>query len=484
MKLLTATSRPWIAWSVVNATYRLSGATFNTPATFPFFANVWHPDMSRSAFLASLLTTPAFWFWSAVAWSLSVATLQLAHHALFKSSRAPLAAALAVTVAMGALLPAVFACLPLGAKDPLANEGSLLAPWFKSGGTMLYAMPRVKSTAHFLRNFETIQPMLRISVHGASHPPAATLSLYWLGRLAGARERVDTDRLRYAAALTAFNALAVLAMFVLGRALFADARTGLLAALLWAVKPAAIAHNTFAQDGVYTICFVLALWLAWKAVTEPKTSMATLCGLGLVLYALTMLTFSWCIFAAGFAIFLAVQSRAERRPLRDVFVRFTVPFSLMTVLLAGTCVAFGFNYFGIYAEAAAYVKEWYDFHTAFLWLLALAGGQVEWLILMGAVVCSVFVGGVLPRWWKERHSPQARYGLILLGVYLLPLVFGPDPLKMETARCWSWMTAVPIAAVAHDLLHAPQAPRTWIAATLALSLFQSYVMRIAMCFLS
>jgi hypothetical protein len=481
-RLALAFMRPWLAWAVVNGVYRVAGFDFNTPETFPFFAVLWRPDTGPVAFARELLASPAFWLWSAAAWSLGAGTLAFARWALAATGRATVAAGLAGITALAALLPMAFAGVPLGAKDPLANEGSLLAPWFKSGGTMLYGMPRVKSTARFLQDFEAIQPALEISVHGASHPPAATLSLYWLGRLAGAKADVHRDKLRYAIALTCFNALAVIPMFLLGRALSGRDRVGLAAALLWAVKPAALAHNTFAQDGVYSVFFLLALWLAWRVAMDDQPGRGTIAALGAALYALMMLTFSWCIFAAGAAVFAVVEARKRGRSWADAFVRAAAPPAMAAALLAGTCLAFGFNYFSVYITAAEFVRGWYDFTTPFLWVLALAGGQVEWLIMMGCVVASLFAARVLPSWTRPVDAP-ARYGLIFLVVYALPLLFGPDPLKMETARCWSWMTALPIAAVAQTLCGTP-APRPWIVGAVGWSLFQYYAMRVTMCFLS
>ena len=482
--MATAFTRPWLAWSVINAAYLMSEATFNTPSTFPFFANPWQPERSWQVFLRELAASPAFWFWSASAWGLGAGIVGLGRWSLFKASQTAVRPALAAAALLAVASPLVFACVPLGAQDPLQDKGSLLTPWFKSGGTMLYAMPLVKSTTHYLENFEAVQPRLRISIHGASHPPAASLSLYWLGRLAGAREDIARDKLRYAIALTCFNALAVFAMFILARAVSGDARTGLLAALLWMAKPAALAHNTFAQDGVYTVFFILALWLAWKTVTDAKATRTVMISLGAALYALTMLTFSWCIVAAAFAVFLLAESWRRKRPARDTMVRLCAPLALAGLFLATTCAAFGFNYFRIYFEASSFVLGWYRFDTPGLWVLALAGGQVEWLVMLGAVVASVFVFQIVPAWLKRPIGAPELYGTIVMAMYVLPLLLGPDPLKMETSRCWSWVAALPIAAVAHYLLHGTREPKAWVTAALALSLFQYYVMRVAMCFLS
>ncbi len=483
-RILVAFTRPWLLWSVVNVAYRAGGQIFNNPVTYPFFANEWRPDTPWPAAARELVVSSAFWFWTAAAWSLGAVTVLVARRTLFSPARTSVSAVLLLLFVLASIHPLTFSCLPYGADDPLQNKGSLLAPWFKTGGTMLYAMPRVKSAGEFMRDFEEIQPHLELSIHGASHPPGAVLSLYALGRLVGARERVADDRLRYAIALSLFSALGVLAMYLLGRDMFSDPRAGLLAAFLWAVKPAALAHNTFAQDGVYSVFFIMALWLAWRVSVAPAVSWPSLVGLGVTFYGLTMLTYSWCIVTTVFALFLFVQSRAELRKSRDLLIRFLVPCCIMGALLVATCAHFDINYFSIFFVASAFVDEWYLFSTFHQWAIALVGGQVEWLVMMGAVAASVFVGAVLPRWFKESRLPQARLGLILMACYAVPLLIGPNPLKMETARCWSWVTSVPLAAVAHHLLRDGATARVWVTAALVLSLLQYYVMRLAMCYLS
>lgn len=81
--------------------------------------------------------------------------------------------------------------------------------WFDSGSTMLYCMPHIKSKGHYLRNFEIIQPRLRTSIHGASHPPGASLALYWAGKPFGATASIGDDRLRYALGMTLFTTFSV-----------------------------------------------------------------------------------------------------------------------------------------------------------------------------------------------------------------------------------------------------------------------------------
>ena len=78
-------------------------------------------------------------------------------------------------------------------------------------------------------------------------------------------------------------------------------------------------------------------------------------------------------------------------------------------------------------------------------------------------------------------DPRVVLLLTVLGVYLIPIVFGPNCLKMETARCWGWITSVPLAFAANTLLQRPQA-RICALGAFGVALFTSCVMRLWMDF--
>ena len=94
--------------------------------------------------------------------------------------------------------------------------------------------------------------------------------------------------------------------------------------------------------------------------------------------------------------------------------------------------------------------------------MALLGGQLAILLMLGALVASLFCLRVLPEWWRTRGQPVSTHGLLVLGLYLVPIVIGPACLKMETERCWSWVTAVALAGVAAHLAGRPDARRLLI----------------------
>ena len=97
---------------------------------------------------------------------------------------------------------------------------------------------------------------------------------------------------------------------------------------------------------------------------------------------------------------------------------------------------------------------------------------------------SWFVARVLPGWWRERaRSPAAAFALIVLGFYLIPILVGPACLKMETERCWSWITVLPLAGVAQAVAARADGPRVlvWL---LAAGLLPYLGSRLFICYLS
>jgi hypothetical protein len=475
--------RPWTLWAAFNLVFRLRWSDgFNNRHTFPFFAYPWDRKETWSGALHRLLEEPSFAVWSMAALAGGLLTMTFASR-MWKG-RGNRALTHIALYGLGVALPLLYAAVPCGIERAMTDEHGFLAPWFRTGGTMLHCMPYVRGVDHYIRNFEAIQPNLEISMHGLSHPPLASLSLHWLGQMTGAeglRTSVESDRVFYAFALTGFNALAIPAMYVFGRAVFADPRVGLMGALLWLVKPAALAHNTFAQDGVYTVFFILTLTQIWRTGTAARVGPFAGLWLGATFLVLSQLTFSWCIAATIFALFAALRGASERWPAREWFWRVIWPLSVFGVLFVAFCAHFGLDYLHVYRTAAAYVNKFYKYENAYQWTMALIGGQLALLLMLGSVVASMFCARVLPA-WRATRSPAVQFALVSIGVYLVPIVIGPNCLKMETERCWSWITALPLAFVAREL-SAARGPGLALA-VVGLNLAQYYVMRLFICILS
>jgi 4-amino-4-deoxy-L-arabinose transferase-like glycosyltransferase len=327
---------------------------------------------------------------------------------------------------------------------------------------VLYAIPRIKSPSHFMRYFAALQPRLRITIHALTHPPGGTLSLYWLGRLAGvpygADIRSEAVRRRYLFALAGFGLLNALAVYGLAQALFGERRVGLLAALLWVVAPTTLIHGTFAQDTVYLVFYTLALWLGWRvAATGERPPIGAALLLGALFAALTMLNFSWCLMTAIFALFCLQVGLRRKWSRRELALRALLPLSVMTLLAGAILLHYRLDYWAIYRVASGYVRQWYRFEGPHQWLQALVGGQMDLWLMMGSVTLAAFLAAERQAARDGGTSLARRYLLTTLGVLLLPLLFGPHALKMETARCWNWMLPVPIAFAARGLLRHPAA---------------------------
>ncbi len=471
-RLLRWSGRPWAAWAVLSlVSRRWADLGFNNAVTFPFYANRWDPSLGAWATILERAASPLVGWWVALAAAAAAAAV-LAVHGLSATRPAgrvrPAFAAAVLPVAAFCFWIATSAlprgAVPAGPREP----GSLLQAWHDPASTLLYAVPHVRSVPDFLRRFEAIQPALRRTIHGASHPPGAVLSLYGIGRLAGAADgdiRTDAVKIRYALGLAAFGTLNVGVLLLLGRLLTGSTRTGLLAAALWALSPAAAVYATFSQDVLYSVFFNLGLAGLFAAVRRERPSVAAGVLLGAVFFAMTMLSYSWCLVTTIFAVFAAWQGRAARWRVRDYAVRVILPLGVMALLLGATLAAFRMDYLGAYRFARAYHEEWYRYTSAYQWSLALAGGQADLLLMMGSTVCCAFLYGLARVLRRRPVEPAGALLLVVLAVYAIPVLVGPNPLKMETSRCWMWVTSVPMVFAATTL---EQFPRPRAAAGVAL----------------
>ena len=291
--------RPLAFWGVYNIIYRYFEALgLNDRTTFPFAFAAWRDNDPWIIFFCRLAASPDFWSASAIVALLALLMVMVSRWIVsgpMNVKRTMLA--LAWLVLLNIAMPLAYNCLPEGAQDPLEHKGSFLHAWFDSGNTMLYCMPHIVNKSHYLKHFQEIQPTMTASIHGVSHPPGASLALYWTGKPFGATGNIGQDRLRYALGTTVFSALGVLAMFFLGRTITGLNTIGLMAAALWSVKPATLAYNTFAADPLYSVFDILCLAFIWQAVTAPRRPWFSLISLGILFYVLSMINFNWILFA-------------------------------------------------------------------------------------------------------------------------------------------------------------------------------------------
>lgn len=483
-KIILWSIRPWAFWAVISIIYRaVKGGIFNNAHTYPFYANLWHPELSKTEVLIRSAGDLDAWLWLAVSLLLTaiLSGLMLAGFHKNAPSKSKIAAIIAGLFLTGTALQLAMAAFPLGIEDPLADKGSLLKPWFNSGSTMLYATPLVENSKKYTRYFVELLPRLHTTIHGVSHPPWGSLALYWIGLPFGAEGNLAADRFRYALGLTLFNALNLIPLYFLGRAMFGSVKTGLLSAALWLTMPNTLAHATFAPDGVYAVFFHFALLFSWLVITSPRPDWRWVVLLGASFAMLTMMNYSWCVATTMFALFAGIYGLKHQWKLKDYLQRGAAPLAVMAVLFIIIIAKFRFNYLEAYLYAYKYVDKFYDFKGLYQWFIALVGGQIELFILMGSTVFSIFLLAMLKRNTWGIGPIHAQFVVVILGVYLFAVLVGPSAMKMEVSRCWGWVTAPALATAAQAILQFERAKLIAIIAV-AVNILTYSAMRLFMCF--
>lgn len=462
--------RPWAFWAIFNIIYRVNEEdTFNNPYTFPFYANLWQRDMNIIEVLCSSLRLWSVLLWGGASILIAVIILVLLRSGI-KSQYPSWQNKTFVVIGLffaGVCLHMAAAAYPHGIEDPLRNKGSLLRPWFHSGSTMLYATPLVENSKTYTREFVELQPRLkRATIHAASHPPWGSLALYWIGLPFGAEGNTAADRLRYSIGLTLFNGLSILPLFFLGCVMFKSRSKGLLTAVLWLTMPNTIAHSTFAPDGVYAVFFHLSLLFSWLTVTSKQPDWRLSLILGLSFGLLTMLNYSWCVATTMFAVFAAIVGIKNRWTRKDVVLRGLVPLLTMTAALGIILAKYRFNYYSAYIYSYKYVASFYDYGNCYQWIMALIGGQCDLFLLMGSMVLSCFIVSCRQEFNWGMPPLQFIFAYIVLGVYIVAILAGPNAMKMEVSRCWGWVTAPALAIAANAIINFR---RPFLLASLAVS---------------
>ena len=472
-RLLGWILRPWASWGIVNLVYLLNpgkgldvmdtSPTF-TDWLFPLFIHPWNRHESFMSVVSRLATTPSVYLWGTVI-LLFAGVLALVIRRIVDGKSIAGKSVIIWLVGLYLLIAGLHlsvASLPNGMFDKLDHQGevlrkgSLLSCWH-AHGTMLYSVPFVqkKGIGFFMRNFSEIQPRLRFTIHAFSHPPGGAVSTYLIGVMAGAKDmniRLDSTRIRYALGMTFFSALNLFVVFGLGRALFGGNKQGLVAALLWGTAPNIVGYATFAQDGIYAVFFTLSLLLTWRIAMAKKVRYSEMIGLGLVFSALNFMNYSWCLVTMIFALFIVYRAISVRWKFGTLVLRGCAPLGVMTLLSGAILLRYKLDYLEIYKISSCYVREWYQYDTAYQSLISWVGGQVEIAVMMGAVTSSAFIAAMYARVKERSWSPQLVLLLMVLAVYALPILFGPTCLRLETARCWIWVPIIPTCFAANFML--------------------------------
>ncbi|MGD8376644.1 MAG: hypothetical protein PVF68_10935, partial [Acidobacteriota bacterium] len=169
------------------------------------------------------------------------------------------------------------------------------------GEEVIYDVPRIESTAAFLRDYTSLQPEL--SLHGRTKPPGFALLLYGLVRLVG------SGWTTLGVTLTFLGSLLVVPAYFL-RAPAEDDSRGRDAALLVAVGPAAVLYGAVTLDGVFAVVAGIVMALTLREAARPHPLHAGL--LGVALFTAMMLSYS--AFLLLVFVFLFLGWRRWRQP--------------------------------------------------------------------------------------------------------------------------------------------------------------------------
>jgi hypothetical protein len=417
--------RPLAALAAWNALFRAWPATFKfNPLTFPLYANLWSQSgADPSGQLPRTL--------------LAMAAALVVIIVLRETLRRGAGRRKWLLILWAALVGAQLAV----ALAPRGWHG-LVLPWTAEGKGYAWAARRVEragGTVPFLRDYHVIQPLQ--PVHARSHPPGATLLSRWTQNWKTPGVPGNVLRLLLLSSLN-LPLVYLLALRALGRE-----RAAVAAAALFGVMPAAAAYGTYSQDTFYSLFFGVYLLLSWR-IAHRENSLPTAAAAGVVLYCLSMLTFSWSIAAAACFSFVFLTHRTRGVPLRRSILPLCLPPLVMLLLHALTLLLTDFSYYASYREAYVFHSRYYPFAGARDWVLAFVGGQLELLWAMGPLVASAFLAALVLMIRRREREPFHLLFWPLLACYGVAVIFGPNPLKLETARCWYWILPFPVIAAA------------------------------------
>lgn len=446
LTLVSWTVRPWAVWAALNLVYRFyREKAFNNHLTFPFYANLWWSDEIWRNLVGQAMSFSNFQIW--VVLTLVVAGLLFLLLRFSFLSKEPTRRRVVLTLVAAFFLSAVLhivvnnlpGMVPMGRNEVVK---SVDYPWCSQGTTMRHAALMVTNTVSYISNFVQLQPGMERIIHAASHPPGASLSLYWIGLIAGMGDMPGA--VGFMAGLTFFSALSLPVIFLLAKQITGSSKTGLVAALIWSVMPSTVIYNTFAQDGLYAVFFNLLLLFIWRLTIEEKPDFKVCLTAGILFFCGAMLNYSVCLPAGIFFVFILVTGLGKKWGIGQYLYRFVLPGSIGLALLLLAMAVFRLDYMKMYLTAKGFVDKFYEYDGLYQAIVALIGGQIDLFLMMGAVICSGFIVYLAGLRRTDSRKPDVRFLLIILGVYLIAVFFGPNCLRMETSRCWNWVLTVPM----------------------------------------
>ncbi len=490
IKLLCWGSRPWALWGVINlfARFRQDLVLIN-PKTFPFYANLWKESKSSVLYNLSFLEACQRIIISPISICfisvfLIIFTMMILSRKIVLKEWLALKKRTVVAILVGVYLISLglfisFNSIPGGATEPPEypqKVSCLLRPWYSSAGTMMYVAKKIKNSYYYLSHFEEILPKLRETRHASSHPPLASLSLYWIGKCVGVNGDLDHDRIRYLLGLTIISALSLFVIYALAKSMFQSRKIALLASIFWMTMPGVLGYITFSQDILYSLVFNISFLLMYRVVVFPQSYILSF-ALGFTFFILSLFTYSWCIATTIFFAFSVTMGFRQKWKFSEWISRLLFPLAVMGLLLLIFTLTFHLDYLAIYKFSKTFHERFYAYKNMGQWFMALVGGQIDIGITMGSVVLTAFVTH-LYRKKKELFSHSADVLLVcVLCIYVIPILFGPNPLKIETTRCWNWITTIPMLLAVKELFEEDQS-HFMVVGSIAISLSSYFISRL------
>jgi hypothetical protein len=210
---------------------------------------------------------------------------------------------------------------------------AILAPFDRPGHEYFFDALKIHSAISWLASYTAMLPSY--GVHTRTHPPGATLFLYFIAKWIG-------PGLAPAAWMAvAVTATAVIPFYLLARRLEGQSAATMLLGL-YAVTPNLALFGATSMDGVFLTCIAWTIYFLIRAILERKLFLAIITG---ILAAISlMMTFATVITAVPGAIFAAFQIARKPALFKPIAASLILIGAISASLLFTLYVTTGFNW--------------------------------------------------------------------------------------------------------------------------------------------
>lgn len=416
----------------------------NDPQTYPFYAAFWEGGAEKWHFISNISWLKSYGFFAIISAVAALGVLFLVSRTLKRRS-VPYSLLQRIRDLILLCLLCIICALSLAAFPKGVNSsswetmGSFIRPWFNAGSTMVFDIRNIESEKEYLENFTTLQKS-SLKIHAASHPPGASLLLYWIGRLTSHSK--FPDFYHYAIGHTVLCFCNIFIIYLLGFEITRKHATAFLAAALFGLSPAMLIYANFAIEALVVGFYAVALWLMYRLPYEKHRGklVCNCIALGCVFFLLAMVTYSWCLVTTIFTLWIIwlVFSR-QLHPLVAIR-KWGYPLLIFAAVWFSFLLVGRFDYYTAFVQTLEFEKYFYVFSNWKTVVIAFIGGQLLLWFMMGPVTAGLAVSGLT----RCRSIPRnARALFFLQYAIILTAIMLNDSLKVETGRCWNWALLLP-----------------------------------------